>query len=131
MRNKRNARYPIVVILGTAHLIIGAALISISGGHAFAQSAGPMWTYTGNLNVTRSEGPTATLLTSGKVLVVGGRTCSGGNCFTLNSAELYDPATGKWSFTGTLNTGRDNHTATLLTDGKVLVAGGESAGFSI
>jgi|GEM_PF-3124675 len=69
-------------------------------------------------NTSRSE-HTATLLPNGKVLVAGGFGTGGG----LNSAELYDPATSMWSYTGNLNTGRFGHTATLLPNGKVLVAG--------
>ena len=63
---------------------------------------------------------TATLLPSGKVLVAGGNNSSG----PLASAELYDPASGTWTATGSLAAARDQHTATLLPDGQVLVAGG-------
>jgi hypothetical protein len=83
------------------------------------------WLVTGALNFPRSE-HTATLLPNGKVLIAGGQGAAplGGDPLTLSSAELYDPATGMWTMTGSLNTARHNHTATLLPNGKVLVAGG-------
>ena len=58
---------------------------------------------------------TATLLPNGKVLVAG---------VAGNGAQIYDPATGRWTATGTMTTSRLDHTATLLPNGKVLVAGG-------
>jgi hypothetical protein len=61
------------------------------------------------------------------VLVAGGVDFS--NVFA--SAELYDPASGAWTATGSLATARYLHTATLLPNGKVLVAGGfDSSGHS-
>ncbi len=62
---------------------------------------------------------TATLLRNGKVLVAGG-----GVAGEIGTAEIYDPASGTWSATGSLNRPRAFHTATLLPNGKVLVAGG-------
>ena len=68
----------------------------------------------------RSRLHTATLLSNGKVLVAGGN-----RLHDLASAELYDPATGIWTLTGSLNTARWADTATLLPNGKVLLAGGD------
>jgi hypothetical protein len=59
----------------------------------------------------------------GKVLVAGGYDDSSGY---IAKAELYDSATGTWTLTGILNTARELHTATLLSDGKVLVAAGDN-----
>src|SRR5919198_1022741 len=68
---------------------------------------------------------TGTLLRDGRVLVVGGLSANGSG--VQASAELYNPATGRWTLTGSLRTPRRNHTATLLGDGTVLVAGGSNS----
>lgn len=81
------------------------------------------WSQTGSLNARR-EGHTATLLPNGKVLIAGGRGVAGDYIDSLSSSELYDPATETWVTTGAMNTIRNDHTATLLPNGKVLVAGG-------
>jgi N-acetylneuraminic acid mutarotase len=83
------------------------------------------WSATGSLNSPR-QAHTATLLTDGRVLIVGGLDTA-----SLKSTELFDPATGTFTPTGDLNTARDSHTATLLADGRVLVAGGTDNNFSL
>ncbi len=73
-------------------------------------------------------GHAATLLPDGEVLVTGGETIvpipNGANFNASSTAEIYNPVTGKWRLTGAMNQERSSHTATLLPDGKVLVAGG-------
>ena len=84
--------------------------------------ASQTWVTTGEMNVRRLE-HTATLLPSGLVLVVGGLPIHG-SAVATNSVEIYDPASGTWMPTNRLNTGRAYHTATLLSNGQVFVAGG-------
>jgi hypothetical protein len=69
---------------------------------------------------------TATTLPSGKVLVAGGDDGSGCNTSenVFASAEIYDPQTRKFTPTGSMTTPRQVATATLLGNGKVLIAGG-------
>ena len=79
-----------------------------------------------SLNVPRFDA-SATLLNNGKVLVAGGSTCSLPGCPT-NAAEVYDPVANTFSMvTGGMIVPRFNHTATLLTTGDVVVAGGYSS----
>jgi hypothetical protein len=81
---------------------------------------------TGSMADARA-GHTATLLNDGHVLVVGGIDASDG-FDNLATAELYDPNTGEFTPTGSLAQGRAHHTATLLNDGRVLIAGGYGGG---
>lgn len=67
---------------------------------------------------------TATLLPDGRVLVAGGVIDGADSSAVSGAAQLYDPTDGSWTATGNLREGRAGHTATLLLDGSVLVAGG-------
>ena len=80
------------------------------------------WSLTGSMATAR-RAHTATLLSNGQVLVAGG-TASAGTTGMTAAAELYNPATGTWSSTGSMTTARTGHTAVLLPGGNVLVAGG-------
>lgn len=112
--------------------------VLIAGGHRFISETGLLyegkaeiydpstatWTVTGSMSTGRVL-HTATLLDNGQVLVAGGY--NGGSRYgnvVFSSAELYDPATGTWSLTGSMNLRRFAHTMTKLSDGTVLVAGG-------
>jgi hypothetical protein len=76
----------------------------------------------GRLMVPRN-GASATALANGTVLVAGGSSDIQGQ-FPLASAELFDPRTGTSVATGSMTVPRATATATLLSDGRVLVAGG-------
>ena len=110
-------------------LVLVAGGINSGGDLASAELYDPTsgsWTPTGSLATAR-DAHTATLLPNGQVLVAGGENTSNSSSY-LASAELYDPASGTWSATGSRATARVLVTATLLPNGQVLVAGGEDSG---
>jgi len=86
------------------------------------------WTSTDEMNTSR-DFHTATRLTDGKILVVGGSMAEGETIVASSSCEIYDDDTKTWTLTGTMKTARFIHTATLLLDGKVLVTGGINRNF--
>jgi N-acetylneuraminic acid mutarotase len=82
------------------------------------------WSSTGNLLTSRRL-HTATRLADGRVLVAGGITGANAAPSTgIATAEIFDPSTGSWTATGSMTEPRFSHSATLLANGKILVAGG-------
>jgi len=67
---------------------------------------------------------TSTLLPNGKVLIAGGFAGSGGESNPYTTAELFDVSSGTFQSVGSMSIGRSGHTATLLKNGRVLMAGG-------
>lgn len=85
---------------------------------------------TGLMNDAR-EGHSITVLPNGKVLIAGGCNNSVSSeivCSNyLASAEIFDPSTNLFTYTGSMAGARRGHTAVLLSNGKVLIAGGTDA----
>jgi RHS repeat-associated protein len=107
-----------------------------SSGIAYPAILDPRWTTTGSMITARQE-HTALLLSTGRVLVVGGRSSNSGTA-GLATAELYDRTSGTWASTGSMTGGRRLHSMTQLpsgsnptTSGKVLVAGGMDSSTSL
>ena len=135
----RDGRVLVAGGLATAAAESGPDAVGSASAEIYDPSTGK-WTPTGSMHSPRAQ-HTAVLLLDGRVLVAGG-ICLGGptgkRCpptfspdldpsGAVATAELYDPRTGKWSVTGSMTTPRRGHTATVLADGMVLVAGAEHA----
>jgi len=117
-------------LTGTATLLADGRVLLPAGCGKTAAVFDPATgtsTPTGSLTVPRGGG-TATLLRDGRVLFAGGYNCAPAGLDGIwRSAELYDPATGTFTPTGPMRKPREFQTATLLADGRVLVAGGYTA----
>src|SRR5581483_1200775 len=102
---------------GTVGAVSAVDVYASSAGFAAATPMG-----------TARSGHTAVKLQDGRVLVVGGSTSANVPDPALASAEIYDPAAATWTPVGGLADARSGHSASLLADGRVLIAGGANAG---
>ena len=113
-----------VLVVGGADSITETSVNALATAELYDPATGT-WAATGSMIGAHAR-HTATLLPDGRVLVAGGGG-SGAGSDSLATAELYDPATGSWTATGSMIEARTEHTATLLPDDRVLVAGGDSS----
>jgi hypothetical protein len=114
----------------TASLLIDGTVLVVGGGlmkRTFvAELYDPVtetFGATGDTTKVRTIGHTATLLLNGTVLVAGGSPNQDGGADSP-TAELYDPTSGLFTPTAQMAEARVHHTSTLLSDGRVLIAGG-------
>jgi hypothetical protein len=133
---------------GKVFLAGGEQTVVVSGGTTRCCVSGPVssalailfdnnassFSAAGDMSTSRSS-LTLTLIPNGEVLIAGGAAINTKAVQTkavttvqpLASAELFNPASGTFSTTGSMTTARTEHTATLLSNGKVLVVGGVDA----
>jgi len=120
-------------------VLYGAGKVAIFGGSdpptATAEiidlnAATPAWQFTGNMQFARRQHD-AVILPDGKILIVGGSSADGFDTETspVLATEMWDPATGQFTVMANIAVYRGYHsTAVLLTDGRVLSAGGNVGG---
>src|SRR5439155_13113966 len=103
--------------------LLGAALwqptMAIASPHESLQPAAGSWTLTASLRRAH-QSHSATLLSNGKVLVVGGLQRDE---TVISQVEIYSPGAETWKTAGRIRKARADHTATLLADGRLLIAG--------
>jgi surface antigen len=126
--NQPRENFGLVTLKNGNALMTGGTDSTASTDYGSAELYNPsagQWTYTGNLNTSRRN-PVVVRLKNGEVLAAtGAHGPPDGNRF-LFTAELYNPKTGQWSFTGSMDIARDGASrGVVLKNGQVLVLGGE------
>ncbi|WP_437960169.1 kelch repeat-containing protein [Sorangium sp. So ce119] len=118
------------VLVAGGKIRVGPGEIGTLSSAEVFDPATKAWRSTEPMIVDRSS-PTATVLPDGRVLVTGGdrdEVIDGvEHGLKIDSAEVFDPASETWSPIPPMPTARSQHTASLLSDGRVLVAGGQGA----
>ena len=116
----------VAVLLPNGRVLLGGG---VGAGWTFLKNAElydpatNSFTPTGDMLAAR-ESHTATLLRNGKVLIAGGHKDRRAAMTIYSSAEIYDPATGRFTATGDMTRVRHKHGAILFADGRVLIVGG-------
>lgn len=110
---------------GDSGIIAGPGTVRTLSSAEIFDLASEQFTATGSMSIARARHAAAPL-PDGRVLVTGGLTPDGGgpNTIDVASAEIFDPATGTFSSTGSMTVTRFNHSAIALDDGRILVLGG-------
>jgi hypothetical protein len=121
-----------VALLQDGRVLVAGGSDVRSGNYSLSAElydpASGKFTLTGSMKGAR-VGATATVLADGRVLIAGGGAGGdpqSGTAITLATAEIYDPASGRFSPAGDMTAPREDHAATALSDGRVLLTGGFS-----
>jgi N-acetylneuraminic acid mutarotase len=117
--------YPTTVVLADGSVLVAGGSrngLPLNGAERYHPDTGA-WDSAGTMNVPRTHA-TATLLRDGRVLMVGGGSRGSPGFNSTSAAEIFDPTTDTWTPAAPMATARSFHTATLLPNGEVLVAGG-------
>src|SRR5579875_752657 len=126
-----DATATLVTVGGAQEVLVAGGLTGSAGALSatqFSQLYNPstgQWSLTGSLQEATFDA-SAALTASGEVLYVGGLTSTSATATAMQTAELYDPATGSWTLTSSLPVGVAGAQVDALTGGQVLVAGGET-----
>ncbi len=131
---------PLVSRNGHTATLLGDGRVLIAGGSTWPTELGATTELYDPATETFTQGPemsiprhwhTATRLLDGSVLVTGGRAGTLDASGTSSTAEIYTVVTSQFEIVGAMADARARHSATLLNDGRVLVAGGETVNFAV
>jgi N-acetylneuraminic acid mutarotase len=121
MRERRSVAQAVTLQDGRVLVFGGSNTVPLATAELFDPNTAS-WRSTGKMSVARDYAVSA-LLPNGQVLAIGGAT-KGSSTSVTSTVELYDPGSGTWTRTGSMEVNRAYAIAVTLQDGSVLVAGG-------